>query len=45
MYNDTSGQDMNEWMNEWMVYLSLKHEYFCNEIQLFQQVHDLSNDG
>ena len=28
-----------------MVDLSLKHEYFCNQIQLFQQVHDLSNNG
>ena len=29
----------DEWMNEWMVYLSLKHEYFYNEIQLFQQMY------
>ena len=31
---------MNEWMNEWMVYFSLKHEYFCYEKQLFQQLNN-----
>ena len=28
-----------------MVYLSLKYDYFCNEIQLFQQIYRLSNNG